>query len=218
MSRTNTNFVTRKEKLIQQALEVFIEKGYENTTIVDLQHRFGLTKGGMYHYFHSKEDILDAVIAYGLTQSVLELETELEKVPLEEKLVRFFFSSTTNDFTNKLFKYCKNSHTSIVPYRLREKTVELTAPILKSIMRLYVEAGLYHTAFPDEMAEFSVILAKAIAEDWILPKTDYVHRKRRADALIDLWSKCTQAPAAHIHELRFHLHILVDSKETEQVP
>ena len=45
MSRTQKDFAPRKEKLIQIALDQFLEKGYENTTITDLQKAFGLTKG-----------------------------------------------------------------------------------------------------------------------------------------------------------------------------
>ena len=44
MSRTQKDFAPRKEKLIQIALDQFLEKGYENTTITDLQKAFGLTK------------------------------------------------------------------------------------------------------------------------------------------------------------------------------
>lgn len=43
MSRTQKDFAPRKEKLIQIALDQFLEKGYENTTISDLQKAFGLT-------------------------------------------------------------------------------------------------------------------------------------------------------------------------------
>lgn len=41
MSRTQKDFAPRKEKLIQIALDQFLEKGYENTTITDLQKRLG---------------------------------------------------------------------------------------------------------------------------------------------------------------------------------
>lgn len=41
MSHTQKNFAPRKEKLIQIALNQFLDNGYENTTITDLQKAFG---------------------------------------------------------------------------------------------------------------------------------------------------------------------------------
>jgi len=207
--RTNKNFDSRKEQLIRLALEQFIDKGYENTTITDLQKSFGLTKGGMYHYFDSKEEILDDVIDYGLTQCVNELITELKSIPPEKKLVYFFFSSTANDFAQSLFRYSKKNSPSIVSYRLREKTVALTAPVLKDIILQYIETGFYKTKYPDEMAEFSLILAQAISEEDMLPKASLIHRKRRVDAIIDVWRKCMNPPAGHIHELQENLYKLI---------
>ena len=41
---------------------LFLEKGYENTTIQDIVNELGgLTKGAVYHHFKSKEEIMDAV-------------------------------------------------------------------------------------------------------------------------------------------------------------
>ena len=219
MPRTDKDFSSRREQLIKLALEQFIEKGYENTTITDLQKSFGLTKGGMYHYFNSKEEILDTVIEYGLRQGIKELIEELENTPLEKKLILFFFFSATNDFTRNLFKHSENNNFSIVSYRLREKTVKLTVPVLKGIVREYVEAGFYKTKYSDEMAEFSIILAMAITDEERLPQLDIAHRKGRVDALLDLWSRCMAPSAEHIHELQTNLYKLIgfNKKEDQKI-
>ena len=50
------------EKILDVAQRLFLEKGYENTTIQDIVDELGgLTKGAVYHHFKSKEEILDAV-------------------------------------------------------------------------------------------------------------------------------------------------------------
>lgn len=44
-------------------LSLFLEKGYENTTIQDIiQSLNGLSKGAIYHHFNSKEEILDVLV------------------------------------------------------------------------------------------------------------------------------------------------------------
>lgn len=50
------------ERILEAAQRLFLEKGYENTTIQDIVDELGdLTKGAVYHHFKSKEEILDAV-------------------------------------------------------------------------------------------------------------------------------------------------------------
>ena len=50
------------EKILQASRRLFLEKGYEQTTIQDIVDQLGgLTKGAIYHHFKSKEDIMDAL-------------------------------------------------------------------------------------------------------------------------------------------------------------
>ena len=48
--------------ILDTAFDLFMEKGYEHTSIQDLLNNLGgLSKGAIYHHFKSKEDILEAV-------------------------------------------------------------------------------------------------------------------------------------------------------------
>ncbi len=50
------------DKILKAAEHLFLEKGYDNTTIQDIVNELnGLTKGAIYHHFKSKEDIMDAL-------------------------------------------------------------------------------------------------------------------------------------------------------------
>lgn len=50
------------ERILDVSQRLFLEKGYENTTIQDIVNELGgLTKGAVYHHFKSKEEIMDAV-------------------------------------------------------------------------------------------------------------------------------------------------------------
>lgn len=52
----------KRQKLMQCALDLFIEKGYFNTTIRDIIVRSGFGTGTFYNYFIDKEDILKALL------------------------------------------------------------------------------------------------------------------------------------------------------------
>lgn len=50
------------ERILEVSQRLFLEKGYDNTTIQDIVDGLdGLTKGAVYHHFKSKEEIMDAV-------------------------------------------------------------------------------------------------------------------------------------------------------------
>ena len=50
------------ERILDAAQKLFLEKGYDHTTIQDIVDELGdLTKGAVYHHFKSKEEIMDAV-------------------------------------------------------------------------------------------------------------------------------------------------------------
>ncbi len=53
---------TRKQEILSGAIAVFLQKGYEKTTIADISRELGISQGLCYRYFASKEEIYDAVL------------------------------------------------------------------------------------------------------------------------------------------------------------
>lgn len=48
----------RINEIIEAAIDVFLEKGYQSTTMEAIARKAGVSKGGLYHYFPSKDMIL----------------------------------------------------------------------------------------------------------------------------------------------------------------
>jgi AcrR family transcriptional regulator len=51
----------RIEQILDAALDEFLAKGFDGATMESVARRAGLTKGGIYHHFRSKDEILVAV-------------------------------------------------------------------------------------------------------------------------------------------------------------
>jgi len=62
-----TKGIQTKQKIINKSLQLFSVKGYYNTSINDILEATGLTKGGLYGHFKSKEDIWYAVYDQAVT-------------------------------------------------------------------------------------------------------------------------------------------------------
>ncbi len=52
-----------RQRLLDAASEVFLEKGYEGTRVAEIARRAGLTTGAIYGNFESKADLLTAALA-----------------------------------------------------------------------------------------------------------------------------------------------------------
>jgi TetR/AcrR family transcriptional repressor of nem operon len=55
-----------RRNIIEKALQLFSVKGYFNTSISDILQATGLTKGGLYCHFKSKEEVWRAVYEHAV--------------------------------------------------------------------------------------------------------------------------------------------------------
>ncbi|MDO5986460.1 TetR/AcrR family transcriptional regulator [Flavivirga amylovorans] len=64
----------KKNKVLQIATKLFAEKGFENTSMVNICHEANVSKGLIYHHFKSKESILIEIFT-GVTNQMIEMKT-----------------------------------------------------------------------------------------------------------------------------------------------
>jgi AcrR family transcriptional regulator len=55
--------IHRRQEILEAALDLFAEKGFEGTSLTAIGEAVGVTREGMRHYFRSREDLLLAVMA-----------------------------------------------------------------------------------------------------------------------------------------------------------
>jgi len=52
----------RRDEILVAAARVFLRRGYETATVEEVAREVSLTKAAIYHYFRSKEALLDAIL------------------------------------------------------------------------------------------------------------------------------------------------------------
>ena len=91
--RTSTQFeAIRQEKtklILDTALELFAEKGYHQTSINNISIRAGISKGLLYNYFESKEDVLRSIIQTGYDAAYSNLDLNGDHSLAKEEFVHF---------------------------------------------------------------------------------------------------------------------------------
>ena len=101
-----------KEKILEKALELFSQKGYEGTNINELMASVGLVKSAVYRHFESKEEIwdalLDRLIAYyeerfGSPENLPPVpDSQEELLAMTMRMVNFTVHDETVVMTRKL--------------------------------------------------------------------------------------------------------------------
>ena len=77
---------TSREKILSVALQLFVQNGYQGTSIAQIAKKAEISKGLMYNYFKNKEKLLETVVLEGF-KKIMELDYGLnESVKPNEKL------------------------------------------------------------------------------------------------------------------------------------
>lgn len=93
----------KKELILAAGKELFLEKGYANTRIIDIAEKAGIGKGTVYAYFESKEDIMVQII-----RDIMKKDNDLFNYAFEPM----------DTFEERLLKYMSHWEKMIESYGL----------------------------------------------------------------------------------------------------
>ena len=80
---------SRREQIMNAALELFAREGYANCSIARLARHAGISKGLMYNYFESKEALLASIIEDGMSEFLDYFDPDHDGVLSSEELSGF---------------------------------------------------------------------------------------------------------------------------------
>src|SRR5208283_818133 len=121
----------RREEILDAAQRVFVEKGLTTATVDDIAMAAELSKGTLYLYFESKEDIYVALMMRGLRllylvfNEIISGETSVVKIlHLMEGAYTEFFNTQRNYFRMLDSAYRPNVHKEVSEEMRRTYTTE----------------------------------------------------------------------------------------------
>lgn len=155
MARNRNPHETRK-KILEVSKDLFLKKGFDNTSIQDIINGLGgLTKGVIYHHFESKQEILQSIIREN-NQEILNYnwrgDTGLEKI--QNSLMDAF-----SNFEQQRLVYSASIKLRS-PRLLGEQYLSLFSDFLPEIReRVYegVKDESIKTEYPEELADLIVL-------------------------------------------------------------
>ena len=150
--------------ILAVAFRLFMEKGYEHTSIQDIIDNLGgLSKGAIYHHFKSKEDILIAVTDRMTAESNQMLAVIRDRTDLngKEKLKTIFKASINRPVQDDIFTVAPDFHNNAkLLFSLLHDTIDNVAPnYILPIIQQGISDGSIETNYPEQLAELILLAA-----------------------------------------------------------
>lgn len=151
--------MTLKEQIIVTAYNLFAEKGYDKTSVAEIIEKAGSSKGGFYHHFKSKEEILETI-----SLSYIETIKEINKTIISnnglavvDKFLEYFIQvekikkESFRDWS-KLKNVYTFSGNHVLFKRMGERFEAETTHFYTSVIVQGNNEGIFHVPYPKELA------------------------------------------------------------------
>lgn len=166
--RTNMKQDQRRAQLIEVAQELFFSKGFEATTMAEILRVSALSKGGFYHHFASKDELLFAVFEQLTDQIAVGLQAIADDSSLTAKDRMITILSMEGTFYRESNFAAQMDMQSIVnkdqnlglSQRLNRMIHDRTTPILANIIREGGADGSLDVSDVDTAASLIVYLSR----------------------------------------------------------
>lgn len=134
----------KKQVIINAALSLFAEKGYHLTSISLIAEKANISKGLMYNYFTSKEELLAAILDHGFKQILYSFDINNDNNISDEEFEHHIHSMFSMLNENKDF--WKLYFSLFVQPTLKEivaqKMIEWYAPLLSMLKDFFERKGV----------------------------------------------------------------------------
>lgn len=156
--------------ILDVAQRLFLEKGYEGTSIQNIIDGLGgLSKGAVYHHFKSKEEIFNAVGDRYNEQIIRELKAVRDDPSLTgyEKLKKMFCQSLSNTDRDIVFTVAPNmlKNPKLLAMQMHEIFSDVVPYYVQPVVEQGVSDGSILTAYPRELSEVILMLSNL----WLNP-------------------------------------------------
>ncbi|MDR1441751.1 MAG: TetR/AcrR family transcriptional regulator [Bifidobacteriaceae bacterium] len=181
----------RVAAILDAAQLLFSEKGYEATTVADILEAVGIGKGTFYHYFDSKDEVLEAVVER-LTTNLVERANALANtagLDAHSKMVQLIaLISIAQTPEGGIIEDLHRPENARLRRRSLVETIRQVAPVMARVVEQGVAEGVYSTPNPLETVEFLLVGISAILDEELFAWTpqEFAGRAREVVRITEL--------------------------------
>lgn len=181
MARTinEEEYAARRNEILDVTLRLIYTKGYERMTVQDVMEALKISKGAFYHYFKSKQDMMEGAIERMIEEAIRVLTPVVEdpRMPALEKM-QCYFNSAAQWKTARipemraLLRMWYADENAIVRQKVIAATSTWFTPMITKIVHQGVREGVFHTPYPDLVGQIFVSMVQGFGDNFVLAFID----------------------------------------------
>jgi AcrR family transcriptional regulator len=161
----------RRDAFLDVAQRLIQTKGYEQMSIQDVLDELEASRGALYHYFDSKQALLDGVVER-FTDSAMSTVAPIladPSLPALRKLERVFggiaqFKAEQKELVLAIMEVWTSDGNALVREKVRRLAASRLGPVLSTVIRQGIDEGVVSSNSPDETARVVVYLMQGYQE------------------------------------------------------
>lgn len=164
----------RKNEIIDTAQNLFMTKGYSACSVAEIIDAIGIAKGTFYHYFKSKEEVLDAIVDKGTDMIVNRIYKVLhdDKLDYIEKIVGSLFSMQIEDtMGGEILDELHKAENSLMHQKSIYMIVNRVSPLLEELIIQGNKDGVFKCKHPHQYLKIILSSSVTLLDDGIFPMT-----------------------------------------------
>ncbi|MGI6462086.1 MAG: TetR/AcrR family transcriptional regulator [Candidatus Scatomorpha sp.] len=146
----------RKNEILDVAEQLFVEKGFDNTSTNDIINEIGIARGTLYYHFKSKEDILDTIVERIRCEKITEAAAIVadRKIPILERLTGAVLAlNIEGEVGVEVLEQIHKPQNALLHQKIQERIVNGVAPVIAKLIEEGNTAGIFDTKYPLEAVE-----------------------------------------------------------------
>lgn len=192
----------RKNEIIDTATSLFIEKGYDQCSVNDIINSIGIAKGTFYHYFKSKEDVLDAAVDKMSGQIFIRVQeiASQKEIPPIDRIIQVLFATRVTDHVGKaLIQEMHKTQNALLHQKTLVSIITMLTPVFSEIVGEGNETGIFHCRYPEESIQILLSATLTLLDDGIF-QLDNEKTEKMLEAIVFAMEKMFGVKEGTFHE------------------
>lgn len=150
----------RKLELLKIAYDMFLSRGYENTSVDEIIAKAQIAKGTYYYYFPSKEKMLEDVIGMMIESEVQKARQIVETdIPVPQKIVGIMTAIKPAENEQPISEALFRPENVLMHDKIRKKLIEVIVPLLSEAVNEGVREGVFSCDNVEERVRMLLVIS-----------------------------------------------------------
>lgn len=197
----------KKEFILDVAEKMFIEQGFDQTSIAQILDATQIAKGTLYYYFTSKEEIMDAIIERWIDRSFEQVRiwVEQKQLPILERLMGALASLNMQKDGQELLDHLHAPQNALLHEKTNQILLSKVPEILYPLFQEGFQTGEMQTTYPYETIEMMLTYSLQIFNS-SFQTLDQAEKNHKIQAFIYLLEKIFQTKEGYFSSLAQLIH------------